>query len=461
MKKYFSFFMFALLLAMGCSEDYSTSAAKDGDSFIFNEGTYLTPTIDSEGGVLAFGFKCNTAWSVVESEEWLEVKPASGDATANNFEVAIAKNRTGEQRVATISVLYGKKSIDICLTQFAELCAANEIAYRTTSGQTIAPNTTEGFGSNIVENVYENGYGKLRFEGDVKSIPAEVFKGCSDLALIIIPRDLESIGDSAFEGCTSLVGITIGDSVTTIGNRAFYECRSLKSATIGQSVTTIGTEAFYLCAQLESIAIPAGVESISNYTFYNCISLLDVTLDEGIESIGSHCFALCSALTSVAIPDSVTTIGNYAFSDCTVLAEVTLGAGVKSLGDNAFASCSALSNIVLPEGLKNIGGYAFSNCTKIYSIAIPADVESIGDCAFFNCSSLYSVDCLAATAPTLGRYAFHKYEFDSRDESGEAGNIEDLSYAPIGCIIYVPTTAVEAYKTAENWSDYATYIQAK
>ena len=453
--------IFALVLAMGCDGDYNSATTDNSEKFTFNEGTYLTPAIDSEGGALTFGFKSNTAWSVVENEEWIEVTPASGDATADKFEVVILKNRTGDERVATLSVAYGSKSITLSITQFAELCAVNEVAYRTTTGETLALDSYDGFGSAMVENVYENGYGKLRFEGEVTTIPAEAFKGCENLSLILLPKNLESIGDSAFEGCTSLTGITLGDSVTAVGQRAFYECRSLKSASLGEALTSIGTEAFYLCAQLESIAIPAKVKHLGDYTFYNCISLGEVTLCEGIESIGSHCFALCSSLTAAALPDSVTTVGDYAFSDCTALATATLGSGIESLGGNAFASCSALSNITLPEGLKSLGGYVFSNCRNIRSITLPSSIECIGDCAFFNCSALYSVECGATTAPALGRYAFHKYVFDASGESGEAGNIEELSYSPIGCAIYVPATAVETYKTADNWSDYATSIQAK
>lgn len=461
MRKFISFLMLTAIFAMGCSEDNSGTSANNSETFIFNEGTYLTPTIDSNGGVLTFGFKSSTSWSVVENEEWIEVEPASGDATDTEFEVVVLENKSGDMRVATIKVAYGKKSVDIILTQYAELCAENEITYRTTTGEILTLDSFEGFGSALIENTYADGYGKMRFEGEVKSIPAEAFKGCSTLSLIILPKSLESIGDSAFEECTSLGSIAIGDNVTEIGSRAFYECRSLKSVDLAEGITTIGAEAFSLCTQLESIAIPEGVKSLNEKTFYNCISLGNVSLAEGIESIGNHCFALCSALTEVELPESITAVGNYAFTDCTALAKVAFGSGIESIGNNAFASCSALSNIALPESLKSIGNYAFSNCSSIYNITIPANVESIGNYAFFNSTALYSIDCLATTAPALGTYAFHKYLYKDSNESGEAGNVEELSYAPIGAIIYVPASAVEAYKTADNWSDYATSIRAK
>ena len=415
MKKYFSFLMFAILFAVGCSKESNITTTNSDESFIFNNGTYLTPTVNSEGGVLIFGFRSNTAWSVTENEEWVEVTPASGDASVTEFDVVVAKNSSSDARVATITVVYGTKSLDITLTQLADIGTVNEITYSTTTGEVLTLESYEGFGSRLVSNTYANGYGKMRFEGDITAIPTNAFKDCTTLSYIILPDTLESIGESAFEGCLAL----------------------------------------------HSITIPTGVQCLDSSTFYNCISLAEVELGQSIEGIGDHCFALCSSLTSVALPDSVTEVGDYAFTDCTALTTVTLGSGIKSLGNNAFASCSTLGNVTLPEGMKSIGDYTFSNCEKIYSITIPATVESIGSCAFFNCNALYSIDCLATNVPTLGKYALHKYHFNNTHESGDAGNIEELSYTAIGSIIYVPATAVEAYQSADNWSDYATYIKTK
>ena len=437
MKKHFSFLIMALLLLSGCSEDKS-SANTEEKIFIFNEGTYLTPSVGSESCVLTFGFKSNTSWNVLEDKEWIEVTPASGDATTASFDVKISKNESGRIRKATVIVAYSTKQIAIDITQKAELCAVNEIAYRTTDESLIAISSTDGFGSKFVENIYENGYGKLRFEGKVTTIPANAFKECTTLTTIILPKELTSVGKSAFEGCTLLENVTLDAKLTSIGERAFY-----------------------LCSALKSIALPQGITSLGGYTFYNCASLTEVTLAEGIKSIGSHCFALCSALTSVALPNSATTVSEYAFTDCSSLTSVAFGSGIQSLGDNAFASCSALDSITLPEGLKSLGKYVFSNCTKVTTVTLPATTEQIGDFALFNCSALKSVECLATTVPALGRYALHKYSFANTGSSGEAGKVEELSYTPIVCSIYVPAEAVESYKAADNWSDYASYIKTK
>ena len=63
----------------------------------------------------------------------------------------------------------------------------------------------------------------------------------------------------------------------------------------------------------------------------------------------------------------------------------------------------------------------------------------IGDFTFTLCDSLTSVYCKAITPPALGgNYVF--------------------VYNGSGRKIYVPTESVEAYKSAEYWSDYASAI---
>lgn len=414
MKHYFSFLILALILAVGCdnSNDYEGSNTHQEESFVFNDGTYLTPSVSSEGGALRFGFTTNSKWSVSTSETWLSAKPASGDESDNEFYVLISKNESSNERNATVTVAYGTKSLAIEVKQMArpELIATYEITYQTTDGEPITLNTNEGFGSALIDNNYADSYGRLCFESEVSAIPAEAFKGCNTLSAIILPETIQSIGNNAFENCLALT----------------------------------------------SIAIPEGVTTIGDFTFYNCISLAEVELLEGIQSIGSHAFAHCIALTAVALPNSITAIADYAYSNCTTLNAVTLGNGITSLGNNAFADCFALSSIALPESLKSIGEYTFANCGKLANITIPANTENIGEYAFFDCTALKSVECLALTTPNLGFAAFHKYRYDK-----QTGGIEKLSYIPIGCTIYAPATAVEAYKTAENWSDYATYIKSK
>ena len=164
-----------------------------------------------------------------------------------------------------------------------------------------------------------------------------------------------------------------------------------------------------------------------------------ISFDGDVTTIGDSAFLNCTSLTSVNIGDSVTTIGFRAFGWCYSLTSVTIGDSVTSIGNYAFAGCESLTSVNIPDSVTTIGLGAFDSCTSLTSVNIPDSVTTIGEWAFFSCDSLTSVYCKATTPPVLGG----TYVFDNNGS---------------GRKIYVPTESVNAYKSAENWSEYASYI---
>ena len=168
------------------------------------------------------------------------------------------------------------------------------------------------------------------------------------------------------------------------------------------------------------------------------------------------------------IPDSVTTIGNGAFFYCPSLKEFkgkyatedgrslivdntiiayanasgntyTIPDSVTTIEERAFSNCYSLTSVNIPDSVTEIGEWAFCNCDSLTSVNIPDSVTTIGEDAFGSCDSLTSVYCKATTPPALGgTYVF--------DDNGS------------GRKIYVPAESVEAYKSATNWSEYASAI---
>ena len=274
----------------------------------------------------------------------------------------------------------------------------------------------------------------------VTSIGDSAFYGCSSMTSVNIPDSVTSIGNAAFSGCSSLTSVNIPDSVTSIGNSAFYGCSSLTSITIPDGVTSIGNSAFYGCSSLTSITIPDGVTSIGIWEFYGCSSLTSVNIPDGVTSIGDYAFYSCRSLTSINIPDGITTIGMCTFSDCNSLTSIAIPDGVTSIGFSAFSCCSSLTSINIPDGVTSIDGSVFQSCSSLTSVTIPDSVTSIGNMAFAYCRSLTSIYCKPTTPPLL----FVTNTFSDISSTAK---------------IYVPTASVDAYKSAENWSDYASMIE--
>ena len=250
----------------------------------------------------------------------------------------------------------------------------------------------------------------------VTSLGDDAFKGCSSLASIEIPSSVTSIGGSAFSGCTGLKSVTVPGSVTSVGGNAFYGCTQLSSVTISNGITSIGSSAFYGCTKLTSITIPNSITNIENSTFYGCTQLSSVTMSNGITNIGSSAFSGCTKLTSITLPDSVINIGS-----------------------NAFYRCSGLTSVTIPNSVTSMGYNAFRECTGLKSLTIGKSVINIESAAFYDCSGLTAITCIAAVPPTCGSSAF----------------LNVSKSIPV----YVPVSAVDAYKNAAEWKNF-TNIQA-
>ena len=200
-----------------------------------------------------------------------------------------------------------------------------------------------------------------------------------------------------------------------------------------KNVTIIANEAFRN-RSLKSIVLPNNLTKIGNYAFESN-QLTSVTIPNRVTSIGQSAFE-SNQLTSVTIPNSVTSIGAEAFAE-NQLTSVTIQKGVTSIGNSAFYS-NQLTSVTIPNSVTSIGQSAFSS-NKLTSVTIPNSVTSIGSYAFYS-NQLTSVTILAVNPPTARE------------------NIFGYGYSNSSLKIYVPAQSVNAYKTAQGWSQYADKI---
>lgn len=210
-------------------------------------------------------------------------------------------------------------------------------------------------------------------------------------------------------------------SSTEITSSDYNNNSGITYAFIGTCVTSIGGGAFTNRYYLESVEMPNTIISIGTYAFHNCISLIDFTL-----------------------PDSITSIGNHAFEGCIQLNKINLPSELLTLGTDAFKDCKNFSTINIPSKLTSIPLYCFYGCKGMTDIRIPSGITSIGERAFYGCSALVNVWVYSTTPPTLGNYAFYNTSTEI---------IKNLN-------IYVPSSAVNTYKNASGWSNYADKIKS-
>lgn len=164
-----------------------------------------------------------------------------------------------------------------------------------------------------------------------------------------------------------------------------------------------------------------------------------------ITTIEANAFssAMCE---NVIIPETVTLIGSSAFSDATI-GTMILPGSVTRISDMAFTDVHGVNGaapvIKLNEGLVAIGssvfGSVFGSAEISGEMEIPSTVTEIGAYCFSG-ASITTFICKPTTPPALGSGAF--------------------SSETAGFTIKVPAASVAAYKAADGWKEYASYIVA-
>jgi hypothetical protein len=333
---------------------------------------------------------------------------------------------------------------------------------------------------------------------------------CSGFTSIVIPNSVTSIPDNTFSGCTALTSVVIGSGVTAIGRYALHDCTALTNliclATTPPAFDDAGfdetayetvqltvpkgsmdayqtasnwnrfdevSELFYdfeeggiyyiimdantvavTCLYLDDesvvstysgrVTIPSTVThggttyqvtAIYPAAFGDCNNLTQVTIPNSVTYIGYLAFAYCTGLKYIAIPNSVIEVDEGAFRDCTSLEGVSLSNSMTDISNYMFIRCTSLKKVTIPNSVQEIGKEAFADCSSLTSVTIPASVEEIDHHVFECCPNLTSVICLGTTPPIVEYNAF-----------------DDDTYQ--NCKLIVPSSALRAYITADNWEDF-------
>ena len=428
----------------------------DSDDIEFINNTNTAPHMEFGGGTVQIAFLAKTDWTVTCYADWLSTSKSSGSAGENSFFITAASNPKEEERSGVVAIKSkNNKSYEIKVTQDPNAgimqltVAANEVLYTTVFDTQIKLYNESGFGGNLISHSYdvEKGYGSIRFDNYVTSIPSKAFKDCTTLESIYLPEGVTYIAPDAFEGCTNLkyiispnstnysmfiyngelmaiapglTDVTIPKEVTGIRSAVFQNSK-VENLTLYAN-TSIEDNAFKNNYTLKTVTIidsDKGSSRIGSNAFYQCSQLTDVSIGKGLVSIGENAFYGCGNLQSIKIPGTLTSIGKDAFEYCYSLRRVDISdlsawcklefpnpeANPLNRGSDLYLKGKKVTELTIPSDITEIHSYTFCNCYSLTSVTIPDGVTKIGEGAFSGCSRLTSFT-IPNSVTEIKSYAF-------------------------------------------------------
>lgn len=327
----------------------------------------------------------------------------------------------------------------------------------------------------------------IQLSNKLVNLPAGIFGNCTSLTTIILPNSIKTLGELAFATCSNLGNVTMPNALEDIGGGCFAECRMLISISIYDTVKHIGRGAFSACSSLSN----AYFEDVEKWYIGNSQGAQDVLLsafsllDTAVAAtylrsnytskywtninqiIAPGCYSDSNYRTFLrlrngrpatwenlkeAYPAAFTTIGALKEGLLVDLLKYTGASGTQGylvvpkeihiIGNVAFQGYNGLRGIVLSHSLDAIGVGAFDTCSYLQQVEIPIRVTKIGYSSFYYTGYALTNSAIRFKPPV------------PPVNQGSASWAQGL---PTTCVIYVPNSSLQAYRTAVNYPNPNTY----
>ena len=298
-----------------------------------------------------------------------------------------------------------------------------------------------GGGGFTEKDVTEGKLNIVNLNNSASFVKNNVFGNNSYIQTVNLP-DCYEVKEAAFGYCTNLTTVNL-PMCFSIGSSAFRNCSSLSQVNL-PTVKTTYQAAFNSCSSLTSLTlctdvywtIPFATRTYGGTPIINESSTASIYVRSDTYSLWiSLSFWSNYSSKFVSVP-----VSGLALSFSNGLISGTTKAIESDFTSYLSVSKSDITNVSLPE-CRYIGDNTFQSCTSLNQVNLP-ECRYIGEAAFDTCSSLSIITIgYSSVCSLIGSAVFTSTQITSSTGS-----------------IYVPTSLVDAYKSAKHWSYFSTQI---
>lgn len=277
----------------------------------------------------------------------------------------------------------------------------------------------------------------------IKKIPQQFLSGdkneeCKNIkSLVGFDKfsNCTEIGWGAFEQ-TDLEEVVFPPNLEKIGNRAFYSTK-IKKANLPDSCVYLETGGgasympFYNCSELEEFTMnefilpDRGVvtQFVVNGGFNDCVKLKKFKLNK-------------FDLSAVINPSFTRSL--ISFKNCSSLKECDFGelVNINALPAYMFSNTPITASLIPASIVMIIGSYIFSDCPNLKVVVFEGNLQEIGQAQFLGTGRKVDAVIYKQVTPPAFKYA----------------GLDNVT------AFYVPDESINAYKTANGWSNKASII---
>lgn len=340
------------------------------------------------------------------------------------------------------------------------------------------------------------------------SVGENAFNDC-DFTSVNLPL-CSYLGNSAFQRCSVLKFVNL-PNCSTVGYYAFASCYSLKSIDLPNCIS-ISTNPFAYCSKLSIVKLPI-IKTLNSYVFSYCSTIKQLYINGGSQlvSLASYASSIFKSLSLAVIYVPSSLYSNYVHSsysywgrmssffatytssiqsiylslqngtssvielNTTFMPQISWlmenyntnpitmidAPNCESIMNEAFKSLSHVTSVSLPN-CRYIGDFGMRYMTNLTEINLP-NLEYTSNSPFAYCSAVSIIKI--PICKSLGPYAFSycsnlKEVYLNSVTSVTSINNYTLNNCPNLTSVYVPSSLVDAFKTARYWSSISDKIVA-